>query len=100
MKPKSFRDYLTKRLNKNEISALEEQADIELEAIKQLQDDISRAVAKYMTQEKIGFNEFVRRLGVSSAQAARIQKGEANLTLASLAHIAALFKRQPHLIFK
>lgn len=100
MKPKSFRDYLTKRLDQKEIFELEKQADIELKAIKQLQEDISRAVAKYMAQEKIGFNEFVRRLGVSSAQAAKIQKGEANLTLASLAHIAALFKRQPHLIFK
>jgi len=100
MKPKSFKHYLAKRLDQNEISALEKQADIELEAIKRLQQDISCAVTKYMGQEKIGFNELVRRLGVSSAQAARIQKGEANLTLASLAHIAALLNRQPHIIFK
>jgi transcriptional regulator with XRE-family HTH domain len=99
MKPKSFKDYLAKRLDQSEIVELEKQADIELEAIKLLQDDISSAIANYMAQEKIGFNELVRRLGVSSAQAAKIQKGEANLTLASLAHIAALFKRKPHIVF-
>jgi transcriptional regulator with XRE-family HTH domain len=100
MKTKNFRDYLAKRLDKGEILELEKQADIEAEAIKQLQEDVSRAVTKYMEQEEIGFNELVKRLGVSSAQAAKIRKGEANLTLTSLAHIAALFKRQPHIIFE
>jgi len=100
MKAKSFKDYLAKRLNKSEIAELETQADIELDAIKRLQEDVSAAVAKYMAHERIGFNELVRRLKVSSAQAAKIQKGEANLTLASLAHISALFKKQPHIIFK
>lgn len=100
MKAKNFKDYLKKRLDQNEIAVLEQQADIEFEAIKRLQEDIASAVAKYMAQEKIGFNELVRRLGVSTAQAVKIQKGEANLTLASLAHIAALLKRTPHIIFK
>lgn len=100
MKTKNFRDYLEKRLDKSEIFELEKQANIEVKAIKQLQEDVSRAVDKYMKKEEIGFNELVKRLGVSSAQAAKIRKGEANLTLASLAHIAALFKMQPHLIFR
>jgi transcriptional regulator with XRE-family HTH domain len=100
MRRKSFREYLAQRLNQTEIRELEQQANIEVEAIKLLQGDISSAVAKYMAQENIGFNELVRRLGVSTAQAARIQKGEANLTLLSLAHIAALLKRRPHIVFK
>jgi DNA-binding Xre family transcriptional regulator len=100
MKTKNFREYLAKRLNESEILELEKQANIEAEAIKQLQRDVSHAVTKYMEEEKIGFNELVKRLGVSSAQVTKIRKGEANLTLTSLAHIAALFKRQPHIIFE
>lgn len=100
MKTKKFKDYIAKRLDKNELLELEEQAEIELEAIRKLQEDVSCAIAEYMAKEKIGFNELVRRLGVSSAQAVKMQKGEANLTLSSLAHIAALFKRQPHIVFE
>lgn len=99
MKSKKFKDYLEKRLDKDEINELEKQAVIEFEALKVLQDDVSHAVADYMAQEKIGFNELVRRLGVSAAQVSKIQKGEANLTLASLAHIAALLGKRPHLSF-
>lgn len=40
MKPKNFRDYLAKRLDEWEILELEEQVDIELEAIKLLQEDL------------------------------------------------------------
>ena len=98
MKTKSFQMYLRKRLDKKEIAEIEEQAKLEKEALQRLQDDISKAVADYMTKEDIGFNELVRRLGASPAQVSKIQKGEANLTIASLAHIFALLKKQPHLI--
>ncbi len=100
MKTKSFREYLGKRLTKSEITDIERQAKIELQAIKLLQKDISKGIEKYMTQEGIGFNELVRRLGISPTQVLKILKGEANLTLATIAHIAALFKKRPHLIFE
>ena len=100
MKCKNFKTYLEKRLNKNEIKEIELQAKIELNALHQLQNDISSALSKYMGKEKIGFNEVVRRLQISPAQFIKIQKREANLTLSSLAHIAALFKKTPHLVFK
>lgn len=87
-------------MDENEIALLEKQADIVFEAFKRIREEVASAVAKYMAEEKIGFNELVRRLGVSTAQAVKIQKGEANLTLASLAHIDALLKRKPHIIFK
>ena len=51
-----------------------------------------------MTQENIGFNELVRRLGISPTQVSKIQKGEANLTLTSIAHIFSLLNRMPHFI--
>lgn len=100
MKTRSFQTYLEKRLNKQEIAEIEEQVLLEKVALQSLQDDISNAVAEYMTQEKIGFNELVRRLGASPAQVSKIQKGEANLTIASLAHIFALLKKQPHIVMQ
>lgn len=100
MKLKSFNHYLEKRLDKAEIAELEQLAKMEFEAIRSLRQDIAIAVNKYVNREGIGFNELVRRLGVSTAQAVKIQKGEANLTLGSLAHIAALLKKKPHIVFK
>ena len=97
MKTKSFKVYLEKRLNKKEIAEIEAQALLEKQALKNLQDDISKAISKYMIKEKIGFNELVRRLDTSPVQVSKIQKGEANLTIASLAHIFALLGKQPHL---
>ena len=99
MKLRSFKDYLEKRLDKDEIEELGKQAALEFEAFKELQCDVSKVITQYMDQEQIGFNELVRRLGVSPAQVSKIQKGEANLTLASLAHIAGLLGRRPHLSF-
>ena len=53
-----------------------------------------------MAKEKIGFNELVKRLGVSPSKVSKIQKGEANLTIASIAHISALLKRKARLVFE
>ncbi len=97
MKTKSFKIYLEKRLDKKEIAEIEAQALLEKQALQSLQDDISNTIAEYMTKEKIGFNELVRRLGATPSQVSKIQKGEANLTIASLAHIFALIGKQPHL---
>jgi transcriptional regulator with XRE-family HTH domain len=100
MKLKKFDDYLKKRLDPNETIDLERQAEIEMKFIKALQDDVSRIVTEYMAENKIGFNELVRRLDANPYQVSKIQKGEANLTLASLAHLAALFNKQPHIVFE
>lgn len=98
MKAKSFQKYLEKRLDKKEISEIEQQAKLEMEFLKSMQEDISKAVARYMTAEKIGFNELVRRLNISPTQASKIQSGGANLTLATIAHVFALLKMRPHLV--
>ncbi len=100
MKLERYEDYRATRLSKAEIAEIDKQAEAEYQAIKSLQQGVAKAVNKYMVREGIGFNELVRRLGVSTAQAAKIQKGEANLTLGSLAHIAGLLKQRPHLSFK
>jgi len=98
MKAKSFKAYLEKRLDKNEIKELEILVELEAKFLKSLQDDISKAIAQYMAHEEIGFNELVRRLNISPTQASKIQSGGANLTLASIAHIFALLKMKPHLV--
>lgn len=100
MKTASFKDYLEKRLNQKEIREIKQQVDIEFMSLKGLQKNISSALSDYMEKEKIGFNELVRRLGISPTQLTKIQKCEANLTLATLAHISALLKKKPQLIFK
>ena len=87
MKLKSFDYYLKKRLDSREIAEIERQAEMELESLKTLQNDISHVVSEYMTEKDVGFNELVRRLG------------NANLTLSSLAHIAALINKRPHIVF-
>jgi hypothetical protein len=98
MKAKSFQQYLEKRLNKDEINEIEKLAQLEMEYLRSLQEDVSKAVAGYMAEEHIGFNELVRRLDISPTQASKIQSGEANLTLATIAHIFALLKMKPHLV--
>ena len=100
MERKSFQKYLEKRLDKNEIAEIECQAKLEKKVLEGLQQDIAKAMDNYLKKNKIGFNELVRRLDVSPSHVAKIQKGEANLTLASLAHLFALIGQEPHLIFK
>ena len=99
MERKSFQKYLEKRLTKSEIISIERQAELEKRAMQNLQRDIANLMSNYMKKEKIGFNELVRRLDVSPSHVAKIQKGEANLTLSSLARISALLDLSPHLTF-
>lgn len=53
-----------------------------------------------MKQQGIGFNELVRRLKISSSHAIKIKHDQANLTLASLAHILASIGKNPNDLLK
>jgi ribosome-binding protein aMBF1 (putative translation factor) len=99
MKLMNFRDHLKKRLDKDEINELEKQAQIEYEALKLLQHDVAAIIAEHMEEKGISFNELIRNLGISPTQGAKIKKGEANLTFASLAHIAGYLGKRPHIVF-
>ena len=94
MKVKNFEDYLAKRLNVEEIKELESHAEREYQALKELQKGIAFALESYAKQENIGFNDLVRKLNISPSKLSKIQNGEANLTLASIAHISTLLKRK------
>ena len=99
MKLINFKDHLKKRLDSHEIKSLERQAEIEYESLKILQHDVAAAIAEYMEENGIGFNELVKNLGISPTQGAKIRKGEANLTFSSLAHIAGYLQKKPHIVF-
>ncbi len=99
MKTKSFKKYLESRLNKEEIAEIEEQAHREIKILRILQKCISEALDEYMQKQRIGFNELVRRLDSSPSHVAKIQRGESNLTVSSLAHLLALLGKEPQDIF-
>ena len=90
MKVKSFKEHLEKRLNAEEIAHIEQAAQIEFETLKALQNDVSSALQNYMAKNKMGFNALARQLGKSQSQVSKILKGEANLTLATVAQVFAL----------
>jgi hypothetical protein len=100
MKTKSFNDYLKKRFTSEEIVEIEQKAQLEVKILKLIQKVLADTMAEYMKKNKIGFNEVVRRLSTSPSQAAKIQRGQANLTLASFAHFLALMGKEPKDIFK
>jgi transcriptional regulator with XRE-family HTH domain len=96
---KSFQKLMEKRLTKSEITEIEQQAMLEARALKSLQNDITDAMNNYMKEKNIGFNELVKRLDVSPAHIAKIKRGAANLTIASIARLFALLGQEPHLVF-
>jgi len=65
-----------------------------------LQQDISQVMARYMKKYDLGFNDLVKHLDSSPTHIAKIQKGTANLTLSSLAHLCAKIGEEPKLVFK
>ncbi len=100
---KQFDDYdkiRRKRLTAKEISDQDKEIKLEVMALKAMQESISAELARYMANEGIGVNELTRRLNTSSRQTSRIMKGEANVTLATLAEVAAIMGARPKIIFE
>lgn len=100
MKTKSFQKYLEKRLDKEEIDDIEKQAALEIKYLESIQKMISNMMSSYMKKNNVGFNELVRQLDWSPSKVAKIQRGEANITIASLAHLFALLGKDPNEVFK
>lgn len=100
MQIKSFKSYLDNRLDKKEIKIIEQAAQMELESLKMLQHDVSKAISQYVSDNGLGFNELVRRLGKSPTQVSKIIKGDANLTMATIAQLYALMGRRVHIVME
>ena len=98
MKSKSFKAHLANRLSKKEIAEIEKAAKMEHESLQMLQQDVSKAVIEYMAKHNVGFNDLVRKLGKSPTQVSKIIKGEANLTLATIAQLYAFMGRRAHIV--
>lgn len=81
-------EFIAENYTAEEAASIRASAAEEFAQLQSLQDDVSRLIAQYMAREKIGFNEVVRRLGISPSQFSKIQRGSGNITLATLAHIA------------
>ena len=100
MKTKSFDDLIKTKLSQEQLDEIKKQAQLEVAILRSIQKALSDTMAEYMKKNKIGFNEVVRRLSTSPSQAAKIQRGEANLTLATFAHFLALMGKEPKDVFK
>lgn len=100
MRTRSFQEYLEKRLSKEEIAEIKEQARLEVKILRAIQTAVADTLEDYMKKNKVGFNELVRRLDSSPAHVAKMQRGEANLTVSSLAHVLALLGKEPQDFFK
>lgn len=96
----NFQDLLDKKFTKEQLAEIDREVELEYNALRALQQNMKDALANYMEQHSIGFNEAVRRLNTSPKQVAQIQKGTANLTFASLAHFSAKLGQEPMIMFK
>jgi hypothetical protein len=97
MKTKNFKVHLETQLSKKELLEIESSAQAEYQSLKALQNDISSALSKYMSENDLGFNDLVKRLGKSPTQVSKMIKGDANLTLASVAQLFAVIGKQAHI---
>ena len=98
--PKTFTDYLNKRLNPDEIQWMQEAAQLEDEYFSLLKKELNTAVRSYMEKNDIGLSKLARMLYWSDSQALRIIAGEHGVTMSTLAHIGAAFKMKPHIVFE
>lgn len=97
---KNFDDLIKKRLTKKELADIEKQARRETKLFKAWQKSIKDTISDYMKKNNAGFNDLVKILNISPTQVAKLQKGEANLTLATMVHIFSTLNQEPQLIFK
>jgi hypothetical protein len=100
MKTKSFDALLKTRFSDEEIAEIKRQAQLEVDMLRAIQKILSGTITEYMQKNKIGLNEVARYLFISSSQAAKIQRGEANLTLAKFAYFLTLMGKEAKDIFK
>jgi hypothetical protein len=100
MKLGNFQDILDKKFTKEELAEINREAELELAALKALQQNVKDLFENYMKKNNLGFNELVRKLDSTPKQISKIQKGQANLTLASLAMLSAKLGQEPVILFK
>lgn len=93
----SIRD---QRLSRDEQDAQDLEVDMELAALKAMQESISKELAAFMAAHQIGIVKLTEMLHTSSRQTNRIINAEANVTLATIAGLAQVMKKRPRIIFE
>lgn len=97
---KSFQEYIEKRLTKEEITQINALAKLEIKILHYLQSRTSQALTHYLYENNLNIKNFSQTSNMSPYQITKIQKGQANLTFSSLAHLFALMGKEPSDIFK
>ena len=87
-------------LSNDEIATADAEADAEMKVLKALLEDVSAFATGVMAEEGLGFRAFARKHGLSLSMASKIVKGSGNLTLETIAHIAAQHGRRASLTFE
>ncbi len=96
----SYDDVRRELFTPKEIAANNRRVKRELATLRAMQEDVSSAVVEYMAAEKIGFNEFTRRLDTTARQTSLIMKGQANLKLGTLAELASVMGKKARIVFE
>ncbi len=97
---KDFEEYVATRFTKEERDEIRKEAELEVKILRLAQNFISSSLEEYMTENKVGFNELVAKLGSSPSHLSKMRKGEANLTIGSFAHLMATLGKDPVDMFK
>jgi DNA-binding phage protein len=87
-------------LSAEDIAEAEREADDELAVMRQLQEALKEATIEYLTKNKMGVPDFTEKLQTSTRQTYRILNGEANVTLATLAHLSHVIGKRLKLVFE
>lgn len=95
MPTKDFWKLAEKRLGARKIADIKKEARQEAAMLMKIQNFIASSVEEYMAKNKVGFNELVDKLGSSPSHLAKIKKGQANLTIASFAHLMVTLEKEP-----
>lgn len=85
--------------SQKEIEQIDKEVKIEISAMESLEKSVSNEVKKYMTKEGINFNELAERLHSNLRHTSKIVGGTCNLTMASVAKIAALLEKKAKIVF-
>jgi hypothetical protein len=96
----NFQDIIDKRLTKEEQTKIDQEVALEIKALRALQQNVKDLFEDYMKKHNYGFNEMVRILETTPRHTSKIKSGKANLTLASLALLAAKLGQEPVISFK
>ena len=84
----TLEDFEKEIFTPEQIEDMNRRALMRSQARENLSENISSAVAQYMAENHIGFNELKRRLNMSGTTVSKILRGDANLTLDTLALIS------------